>query len=316
MSRSSAESQMTRFICLILISCSVLSLLFSPSFAACPEDVAVGARPSGVRMMAVAPNAGAYEALREDLVKSGVRIISELPEIHTFVVLNPGALQAQLHASTHLLGMATDGVVNLVRPEMKEEFFNSSKAGERIPVDLRGLTSSVSPDPAFTYPGLMWNVQRIGAPQAWKKTIGSPSVVVGVADTGLDFTHSELASKISESDVVDLTADESPSICSTYFGCSDGDLAAKFGGPATTDWNGHGTWIGGNIAAALDAVGVNGIAPGVKLVPLKISQWCGSAYDSTIIASFLYAAKQPDRHCQYFIWRISGQIHQRGGSHL
>jgi subtilisin family serine protease len=268
----------------------MLSLLYSPSFAAGQEVIAVGDHPSGERMMAVAPNAGAYEALREDLVKSGARIISELPEIHTFVVLNPGTSQARLQASTHLLGMARDHVVNLVRPEMKEDLFNSSKAGERIPVDLRSLTSSVSPDPAFTYPGLMWNVRRIGAPQAWKKTERSPSVVVGVADTGLDFTHSELASKISESDVVDLTADESPPVCSTYFGSSDADLAAKFGGPATTDWNGHGTWIGGNIAAALDAAGINGIAPGVKLVPLKISQWCGGAYDSTIIASFLYAA--------------------------
>ena len=276
---------MTRFICGLIISCSVQSLLFSPGFAAGPEVMAVGER-----MMAVAPNAGAYEALREDLVKSGVRIVSELPEIHTFVVINPGTSQARLQTSTHLLGMARDPVVNLVRPEMKEEFFNSSKAGERIPIDLGNLTSSVSPDPAFTYPGLMWNVSRIGAPQAWKKTEGSPSVVIGVADTGLDFTHSELASKISQSDVVDLTADESPPLCATYSGCSDADLAAKFGGPATTDWNGHGTWIGGNIAAALDAVGINGIAPGVKLVPLKISQWCGSAYESTIIASFLYAA--------------------------
>jgi subtilisin family serine protease len=276
---------MTRFMCLIIISCSMLSLLFAPGFAAGPEVMAVGER-----MMAVAPSAGAYEALREDLVKSGVRIISELPEIHTFVVVNPGTLQAGLQASSHLLGMARDRVVNLVRPEMKEELFNSSKAGERIPVDLRSLASPVSTGSAFTSAGLMWNVRRIGAPQAWEKTKGSPSVVVGVADTGLDFTHSELASKISASDVVDLTVDESPPICSTAFGVSDADLSARYGGPAITDWNGHGTWIGGNISAALDAAGFSGIAPGVKLVPLKISQWCGAAYESSIIASFLYAA--------------------------
>ena len=59
----------------------------------------------------------------------------------------------------------------------------------------------------------------------------------------------------------------------------------------STDWNGHGSWIGGNIAAALDGQGVNGIAPKVNLVSLKISQWCGSAYDSTILDAFTYAYK-------------------------
>jgi subtilisin family serine protease len=63
-----------------------------------------------------------------------------------------------------------------------------------------------------------------------------------------------------------------------------------FGGPPDTDWNGHGSWIGGNIAAALDGVGVNGIAPDVKLVALKISEWCGYAYDSSILNAFYYAA--------------------------
>src|SRR5205085_12139772 len=71
----------------------------------------------------------------------------------------------------------------------------------------------------------------------------------------------------------------------------DKDLAAMFGGPELTDWNGHGSWIGGNIAGALDHQGINGIAPNVKLVSLKISQWCGSAYDSTILDAFTYAGK-------------------------
>jgi lantibiotic leader peptide-processing serine protease len=107
-------------------------------------------------------------------------------------------------------------------------------------------------------------------------------------DTGLDFTHSELAPRILE--VVDFTTSEDPPICSTYFGASDADLAAFYHGPEKTDWNGHGSWIGGNIGAALDGKGVNGIAPKVGLVALKISQWCGAAYDSEIIAAFLYAA--------------------------
>ena len=66
-------------------------------------------------------------------------------------------------------------------------------------------------------------------------------------------------------------------------------MANLFGGPPTTDWNGHGSWIGGNIAAALNGPATNGIAPNVGLVALKISGWCGSAYDSTILAAFAFA---------------------------
>ena len=94
------------------------------------------------------------------------------------------------------------------------------------------------------------------------------------------------ARRSRESDVVDLTDDS----CKELFGVSDADLAAEFGGPEKTDWNGHGSWIGGNIAAALDGQGINGIAPNVKLVPLKISQWCGFANDSSLLAAFIYAA--------------------------
>ena len=38
------------------------------------------------------------------------------------------------------------------------------------------------------------------------------------------------------------------------------------------------------------SVGINGIAPKVNLFDLKISEWCGSAYDSSILDAFQYAA--------------------------
>ena len=94
-----------------------------------------------------------------------------------------------------------------------------------------------------------------------------------MADTGLDFTHAELAPKVKRSSTSPAwrtRPSARPSSAS-----SDEELAAEFGGPVTTDWNGHGSWIGGRIAAALDGQGINGIAPKVNLVALKIAQWCG-----------------------------------------
>ena len=98
-------------------------------------------------------------------------------------------------------------------------------------------------------------------------------MTVGVADTGLDFTHAELAPKVKQ--VVDFTAWRTRRICKTYFGVVTRTWPPSSAGRSTTDWNGHGSWIGGRIAAALDGQGINGIAPKVNLVALKISQWCG-----------------------------------------
>ena len=73
-------------------------------------------------------------------------------------------------------------------------------AGNNVP--------TIIPDPAYSLPGLLWNEQRVNMTDAWKMTAGAPSVTVGVADTGLDYTHSELAPKVVH--VEDFTGTERP----------------------------------------------------------------------------------------------------------
>jgi subtilisin family serine protease len=231
------------------------------------------------RFIVVAKDGASRADLRAHIASSGGTIVRELAQIGAFVVSGAGAARQRVAASPLASGVASDHIFRLIQPANADELLHH----ERWNPHLR-----VVPDPAFDLEGLLWNVRRIEAPQAWQTTLGSPSVMVGVADTGLDFTHAELATRVA--DVVDFTATENPPLCKTFFGFSDADLAAMFGGPATTDWNGHGSWIGGNIGAALDAQGINGIAPKVTLVALKISQWCGFAYESEIIDAFLYAA--------------------------
>lgn len=231
------------------------------------------------RFIVVARDEASRASLRGAIAESGGTVVKELSQIGAFVVSGPGSARQRLAASSLTSAVATDHVSRLIKPANAEEFFHRNQRNPHL---------RVAADPAFDLPGLLWNVKRIEAPRAWQVTTGSSAVKVGVADTGLDFTHSELASRVV--DVVDFTATEDPPICETLFGFGDADLAAAFGGPPTTDWNGHGSWVGGNIGAALDAQGINGIAPRVKLVALKISQWCGFAFDSEILDAFLYAA--------------------------
>ena len=75
------------------------------------------------------------------------------------------------------------------------------------------------------------------------------------------------------------------SICKFFFGFDDADLAADFGSPQNLDSTATARGSAEH-RRRVDGTRVNGFAPDVTLVALKISQWCGSAYDSEIIAAF------------------------------
>jgi lantibiotic leader peptide-processing serine protease len=209
------------------------------------------------------------------------------------VVTVSAAAKGRLAADRRAAGVATDRLtspdtVDRAKPDLSAPGLRSA---QRVAATAAASAraAGINPDPAWDYKGLLWDYRRMGLPAGWEKTAGSPAVTVGVADTGLDYTHAELASKVVQ--VVDFTVLEGEEpICKTLFGQSDQDLAAQFGGPANGDWNGHGSWIGGNIAAALNGTGTNGIAPKVKLVALKISQWCGFSSTAAELAAFTTAA--------------------------
>jgi hypothetical protein len=269
----------------VLTILAMLGALLPQLASAAPE------KASG-RYLVRARSSADYAALRAKAVKDGARVLRDLKQINTMVVSAPASARSALSADRRTLSIARSGVRKLTAETGKPNLDAPGLRGAhllRAKAPAATTAAGVNPDPAFDYKGLLWDYRRIGLPQGWKTSAGSSAVTVGVADTGLDFTHSELASKVKA--VVDFTdLEEPPGICKEAFGVSDEDLAAEFGGPVTTDWNGHGSWIGGRIAAALDGKGINGIAPKVNLVALKISQWCGSANDDELLSAFVTAA--------------------------
>src|SRR5512132_4627045 len=262
---------------------------------AAPVSAAPSAKGGAGRYLVVARSAADLGGLRASAVRQGAKVLGEIPQIKAMVVSAPAGVRGSLAADRRAVGVARDRFQR-VTEEDPASAPNLSKPGVlggarvRLPAAAaaKAAAAGIHPDPAWDYKGLLWDYRRIGLPKGWNTTAGSGAVTVGVSDTGLDFTHAELAPKVKQ--VVDLTALEDPPLCKTLFGVSDDDLAAQFGGPAETDWYGHGSWIGGNIAAALDGKGVNSIAPKVNLVSLKIAQWCLYDTATTEIASFITAA--------------------------
>lgn len=148
----------------------------------------------------------------------------------------------------------------------------------QLDVDTADVVDAESLDPGTPAPGndslsgLQWDMVQIHAPEARAINGGSRSVVVGDIDTGLDFTHPDLAANVDFANSV-----------SCLGGVPNTDPAAW------NDDNGHGTHTAGTIAAALNGIGIVGVAPNVKIAGIKAGNAAGFFFPEAVICSFMWA---------------------------
>jgi hypothetical protein len=121
--------------------------------------------------------------------------------------------------------------------------------------------------------GLQWDMTNIHVPEAHAINAGSTDVLVADLDTGLDFTHPDLAPN---------------SDAATSRDCSSGAPTALLPG---NDQNGHGTHTAGTIAAAANGTGVVGVAPNVKIAGIKTSNDDGFFFPEMVVCAFVWAAE-------------------------
>lgn len=122
---------------------------------------------------------------------------------------------------------------------------------------------------------LQWDMRQIHAFEAHAITGGSPAVVIGDIDTGLDKDHPDLIANIDFSRSVSCesgTPNSSPA--------------------AWDDHNGHGTHTAGTIAAASNGFGITGVAPNVKVAGIKSSNDDGYFFVHMVVCSFMWAGSQ------------------------
>jgi subtilisin family serine protease len=144
--------------------------------------------------------------------------------------------------------------------------------------DLNSGGNSAPVTPGTPAPGddnlsaLQWDMIQISAPAARAVNGGSPSVVVGDIDTGLDFTHPDLAPNVDFADSVSCLSgapDPSPS--------------------AWMDEAGHGTHTAGTIAAAKNTLGIVGVAPNVKIAGIRAGNADGFFFPESVVCAFVWA---------------------------
>jgi type VII secretion-associated serine protease mycosin len=140
--------------------------------------------------------------------------------------------------------------------------------GVEIDARMTALQATAPTTGADPMRAQQWDFAKINAQKAWQKSTGA-NVVVAVIDTGVDATHPDLKGQVlAEYDVINSTTNATSS-----------------------DENGHGTHVAGTIAAdAGNEIGISGIAPHAKILPIRVLDKDGSGYMSDAATGIIYAA--------------------------
>jgi len=113
-----------------------------------------------------------------------------------------------------------------------------------------------------------WALSAINAPSAWVQIpANTPIVTVAVIDTGICPAHEDLVGRIG----------------------AGYDFIQKDSIPQ--DENGHGCFVSGLIAANMNnGIGIAGVAPNTRIMPLRVLDASGRGTDSNVAAAIIYAA--------------------------
>ena len=189
------------------------------------------------------------------------------------------AAAGQLAGSSAVAAVDADAYVEL--PEPAEASLEAAEAAEGSEP-----SSPAAPATALRY-NRQWNMHAVRAKAAWDAGHkGSPSVKIGVLDSGIDWLHPDLVGRVDMAlSRSFLSAAENARVTNTW----------GAGTPLFADLHYHGTHVAATIAS--NAYIYAGVASGLTLVSLKVctpgtaaTGFRGGCPNSSILNAILYAA--------------------------
>jgi subtilase family serine protease len=167
----------------------------------------------------------------------------------------------------------------------------NSKDGYGLVNAAAAVAQAIGQDPFPELPpigGNAWNQDLINAPEVWARNYTGQGITVAVIDTGVNINHADLAANIW------VNRGEIPGDGIDNDGNGFIDDVNGWNFPDNNnnlvDGNGHGTHVAGIIGALRNSIGNTGIAPNVKIMPIKVlgGQNIGTSWD--VAQGIRYAA--------------------------
>ena len=251
----------------------------SPANAA-PSTARSGAATSYV---VLADKGADVDRVAQRLAASGAKVTSVNRSIGLVSVTSRDAgFRTDADRLAGVRGVATDRTIGYAptrRPQAVEK--------ENLVRARQGVANHKGPHghrPAKADPldSQLWGMRMINADKAHRYTLGSKRVRVGVMDTGVQADHPDIHAnfdyRLSRNFVTDIPDIDGP--------CE----AANCHDPVGEDDGGHGTHVAGTIGAALNGLGVSGVAPKVDLVEVRAGQDSGYFFVGPTIEALTYSA--------------------------
>ncbi|MFN8589019.1 MAG: S8 family serine peptidase [Candidatus Eisenbacteria bacterium] len=245
----------------VLVSCATASAFAAASYV--PGEVIVKYRPGVAR---------AHRALVRGVLPA-VERVDGLPLIGGECVRFSGMTVEQAVAA-----LAADPAVEYAQP-------NHVFTADRTPNDpsFASLWAMRNTGQGGAYAG-----DDIDATLAWDLCTGDPDLKIGVVDSGVDYTHPDLAANIwtNPGEIPDNFEDDDGN---GYVDDVHGYDFVNGDGDPMDDYQ-HGTHVAGTIGAVGDnGIGVTGVCWNCRIVAIKFINATGSGTESAAIAALNYA---------------------------
>jgi lantibiotic leader peptide-processing serine protease len=155
-------------------------------------------------------------------------------------------------------------------------------------VTAAGLCATSYPPTSGTEPlaRCQWDMEVVNAIDAHATATGA-GVKVGVIDSGIDFTHPDLAGAIDVARSCSFIFSTTPTADPQEI--ANGECSNK---AAVQDLQGHGTHVSTTIAGRVNGIGIEGVAPEATIVGLKACTIVGFCFADSVAAALRYAGDQ------------------------
>jgi thermitase len=209
------------------------------------------------------------ESLQDDLDADGsVRLVvgtnpskSKEQELMKIISSEAGNVTGVISIGKNALALAVKVLPD--RVSFLVDKLRASGLVEYVERDSRVEAFYFPNDPDWTY---QWGPKKIEADLAWDTTIGSSDILVAIVDTGVDYTHSDLAANYVPLGYDWINNDTDP-----------------------IDDFGHGTHCAGIVAATLNnSIGIAGVAQ-VRIMAEKVLGSSGWGTDFTVAEGIVHA---------------------------